>query len=141
VTSVVLFMVTGSAYVLLFALMGPVMAGASFLDSRRTAKQQEHSQELKKEEQRTSEAETTREQRDLHRRELLRPELWVADAFGWSQEFSLLKQLSEYATVIIDGYTSSQLRSLQLTSQSLPYTSQDSVVLISPEGEISRATL
>jgi DNA segregation ATPase FtsK/SpoIIIE, S-DNA-T family len=76
--------------------------------------------------------------RDL---QILEPGLWVADAFQWSQEFSLLKQLSEYATVIIDGYTSSQLRSLQLSSQPLPYTSQDRVVLISPEGEISRATL
>jgi uncharacterized protein (DUF488 family) len=73
--------------------------------------------------------------------QILEPGLWVADVFGWSQEFLLLKQLSEYATVIIDGYTSSQLRSLQLTSQSLPYTTQDSVVVISPVGEISRATL
>lgn len=76
--------------------------------------------------------------RDL---QILEPGLWVADAFQWSQEFSLLKQLSEYATVIVDGYTSSQLRSLQLSSQLLPYTSQDRVVLISPEGDISRATL
>jgi hypothetical protein len=61
--------------------------------------------------------------------------------FQWSQEYLLLKQLREYATIIIDGYTPSQLRPLQLSSQPVPFTAQGSVVLISPEGKISRATL
>lgn len=73
--------------------------------------------------------------------QILGPGLWVADMFQWSQEYSLLKQLREYATIIIDGYTPSQLRPLQLSSQPVPFTAQGSVVLISPEGKISRATL
>ena len=34
VTSVVLFLITGSAYTLLFALLGPVMAVAQYFDGK-----------------------------------------------------------------------------------------------------------
>ena len=45
VTSVVLWLVTGSAYTLLFALLGPVMAVAQYLDAKRHARREEALQE------------------------------------------------------------------------------------------------
>ena len=45
VTSVVLWLVTGSAYTLLFALLGPVMALAQYLDAKWQARREEARQE------------------------------------------------------------------------------------------------
>ena len=45
ITSVVLWLVTGSAYTLLFALLGPVMALAQYFDARWHARREEARQE------------------------------------------------------------------------------------------------
>ena len=72
VTSVVLWLITGSAYTLLFALLGPVMAVAQYFDSRFHAKREN----LRKAEQEDDEEIARAQQKHLdafaHREEMLR---------------------------------------------------------------------
>jgi|GEM_PF-6867240 len=60
ISSVILWLVTGSPFVLLFAAMGPLMAGANYLDARRTAKAQ---QATRAEEQQLAEAQAEHSRR------------------------------------------------------------------------------
>lgn len=72
VTSVVLFLVTGSAYTLLFALLGPVMAVAQFFDGKFHAKREALKQVEREDEEEISQSQQKQLEALVHREEMLR---------------------------------------------------------------------
>jgi len=72
VTSVVLWLVTGSAYTLLFALLGPVMAVAQFFDGRLQAKKEALRQAERDDEEEAAQSQQRQMESFAHREETLR---------------------------------------------------------------------
>lgn len=72
VTSVVLFLVTGSAFTLLFALLGPVMAVAQYFDGKFHAKREALKQAEREDEEEISQSQQKQLEALAHREEMLR---------------------------------------------------------------------
>ena len=72
VTSVVLFLITGSAYTLLFALLGPVMAVAQYFDGKFHAKREALKQAEREDEEEISQSQQKQLEALAHREEMLR---------------------------------------------------------------------
>lgn len=72
VTSVVLFLITGSAFTLLFALLGPVMAVAQYFDGKFHAKREALKQAEREDEEEISQSQQKQLEALAHREEMLR---------------------------------------------------------------------
>ncbi|MEG0161853.1 MAG: hypothetical protein RR714_06075, partial [Aurantimicrobium sp.] len=72
VTSVVLFLITGSAYTLLFALLGPVMAVAQYFDGKFHTKREALKQAEREDEEEISQSQQKQLEALAHREEMLR---------------------------------------------------------------------
>ena len=69
------------------------------------------------------------------------PRIYVGDAESWQANYNLLGQLRREATIIFDGCTPSEVRSLRLHRGLLPHTEPGHALAVTPDGEIHRIEL
>jgi S-DNA-T family DNA segregation ATPase FtsK/SpoIIIE len=69
------------------------------------------------------------------------PRIYVGDAESWQANYNLLGQLRREATLIFDGCTPSEVRSLRLHRGLLPHAEPGHALAVTPDGEIHRIDL
>ena len=69
------------------------------------------------------------------------PRIYVGDTESWQANYNLLGQLRREATIIFDGCTPSEVRSLRLHRGLLPHAEPDHALAVTPEGDFHRIKL
>ena len=69
------------------------------------------------------------------------PRIYVGDTESWQANYNLLGQLRREATIIFDGCTPSEVRTLRLHRGLLPHAGPDHALAVTPEGDFHRIKL
>lgn len=69
------------------------------------------------------------------------PRIYVGDIDSWQAKYNLLGTLRREATIIVDGCTPSEVRSLRLHRGLLPYSAPGRALAVTPDGHIHRREL